>query len=95
MSEGVQHHIEVRLLDADGESVAPFRTLPVQFAASGPGRPLSANIALFMLGLRLPDIGDYAFHQMWNGMEIGRIPLYVLRGTPEQFGRGEPGLPSR
>lgn len=80
IAEAGTKHLEVRLIDADGNDVLPKNIegdMPFEEPDAGTG---TVNVIINFLGLKFEKYGDYAFHVTFDGMEIARLPLVV--GAP-------------
>ncbi len=78
-----EHRLRIELIDSDGVQVHPeitglFTPLVRQ---EYPHRPVGVGMALTFLQLRLPQYGDYAFHILVDDLELGTLPLYIVRPT--------------
>lgn len=84
LAEGSAHHLEIKLVDADEHSVLPALTTELHFGATGPGNPLRAQVVMgFGPGtLRVPELGDYAFTFLVDGVSQGRVPVSVREPLP-------------
>ena len=84
-------HYEQLLVDAERYGTLEGVTLlgpiemPLRFTALGPDRPLYAPFQLEIVGLVVPDIGDFEFNLFIAGTHMGSVELYV-RNAPEVTG---------
>lgn len=82
-SEGLTHAGRLRVLDDDGEAIAPEINLPgIQLTMNAYGRPMRHNMIMRINGLRIPRPGDYVFELSIDGTRVGETPLYVTDITP-------------
>ena len=58
--------------------------IPVRLTPQGPGRPLRAQLIARLQGMTFPHFGDFEFHVLVDGREIGTIPVYIVRRLPEE-----------
>ena len=76
--DGSEHEFEIRLVNESGQSVMDGPTiLPVRFIASGPDYPLRAELAIELVGIKLPGLGDYEFQFWTKGAYVAGIELRV------------------
>lgn len=81
IAEGAQHQVMIRIVDEDGNEVAPMAGVGTRFRPHAPGRPLSAN-GIINLQIGVPREGDYMFEIHVDGAVIGEIPFYVVPVPP-------------
>jgi hypothetical protein len=77
VAEAGTKHLEVRLIDADGNDVLPQKIegdTPFAEPDAGSG---TVNVIVNFLGLKFEKYGDYAFHVTFDRTEIARLPLAV------------------
>ena len=79
-SEGAKHNIEIRLVDADGNSI-PGLTMKgeIQFVDIGPASAgmMHAQAVINLIGVTFPYAGDYHFDIFIDKHHIGGVPLHV------------------
>jgi len=74
---GLTHHLEVRLVDADGHELARIEG-DIQTAPSEPsGREVGVNMVINMANPRFEAAGDFAFDIMMNNQFQKSLPLRV------------------
>src|SRR5881296_2833660 len=74
---GRAHHLEVKLIDADGGELAKIEG-DLEAAATGqPGRPVSVNVVINLANTRFEKAGDYAVEIMMNNTHQKSLPLRV------------------
>lgn len=84
VTEGTEHHLEMRLTDADGKDVAPRVPIPLKFIPTGPRLPLRARVIATLGGLAVADVGEFAFHFFVNNRRLGELPLHVIAAPPKE-----------
>lgn len=75
LSEGSEHTLLVKLVDADGNEVLNSE-LPLKFSPT-PRRELSSNFVLALFGVPLPHTGEYAFDLFVDQQLKGSVPFFV------------------
>ncbi|MDP9201738.1 MAG: hypothetical protein M3P26_07375 [Gemmatimonadota bacterium] len=80
LPEGSDHELEIRVVNADGGELARA-TIPMKFSPTLQKR-LEAPFAIGMVGMNVPDVGDYAFHLFVDGQHRGAVPLQVVPAPP-------------
>ncbi len=84
-TEQGNHHLEVRLIDADGGQL--FRAEgPLQVPPGPPGRPIRPHVVLGLSGVSFARPGDYSFEVMLDGRHLASVPLYVMEAPPRTAG---------
>lgn len=78
--DGAEHTVRLRLLDGNGHPVSgvPFQ-LPATFGSAGPGYGLSTNVAILLVGIPLPGVGDYALEIAVDDVALGTVAFVVAR----------------
>ena len=77
VAEGSDHQMEIRFLTEDGNDAADRGGGPITFQAQGPGRPLLAQVGIPLFGFSVGDLGEYAWHFLIDGAEVGRLDVFV------------------
>ncbi|NOT30606.1 MAG: hypothetical protein HOP15_09195 [Planctomycetes bacterium] len=77
-AEQGEHTITLHLIDEDGKHVIqPLEgRLRVQVT---PNQTATSNLILNLQGLKLPRIGELAFHLQIDGKPAGSLPLYIRK----------------
>lgn len=75
---GQEKHIEIRLVDADGNSVLDVGTATVSVPNAGPGKRARLVTVLNIQNTLLEGYGDYAFVVLVNGDEKATVPLELV-----------------
>src|SRR5947208_16161743 len=79
---GRAHHLEVRLVDADGRELARIEG-DIQTAPTEPtGREVAVNMVINMANSRFEAPGDYALDIMMNNQFQRSLPLRVSEVPP-------------
>lgn len=78
--EGTEHGLEIRMVNQDGVEIFKGQ-LPLRFVLT-PLRTLEANFTIGVVGLALPDVGEYAFHLFVDNVHKGFIPFSVSPAEP-------------
>jgi hypothetical protein len=78
VAEAGTKHLEVRLIDADGNDVLPQNIEGDTPFAKPDTATGTLNVIVNFLGLKFEKYGDYAFHVTFDRTEIARLPLAVL-----------------
>ncbi|MBI4512545.1 MAG: hypothetical protein HY702_00405 [Gemmatimonadetes bacterium] len=82
-AEQGEHHLELRLMDADGSQV--FRAEgPLHVLGGKPGRPVKPHIILGLSGVVFAAAGDYSFEVLIDGQHKKSVPLYVVKAPESQ-----------
>lgn len=76
VTEGTEHVLDLRLVNADGQERFNAQA-PVKFQPVG-GQFLEANFAIGISGLAFIDVEDYAFHILVDGKHLGILPISVV-----------------
>lgn len=79
---GRPHHLEVKLIDADGHELAKLEGQLEAGAGGPPGRPASVNVVINMANTRFEQAGDYSVEILMNNQHQKSLPLHVH--TPQQ-----------
>jgi len=80
VAEGKDHSIRIDLFDQDGRRVLNNPPdLQVQFQERGPGRGLRFQLISELNGLPIPRPGEYEFHIVVDGRDVGSAPLAVVQ----------------
>ncbi len=77
LGEGLTHHAELRVRDADSNVVSETTLGPMQFILNSQGRPMRFQGRVVVGGLALPGDGEYAFEMLIDGSKVGEALLYV------------------
>ena len=77
VTEGTEHKFELRFTDEDAKDMIPRITGDLRFALQGPGREMRANLFLQFGPQLLPDLGDYRFYVLVDGIELASVLLTV------------------
>ncbi len=75
---GQEKQLEIKLLDADGNSVLDVGTAKVRVPNAGPGKRARIVTVLNIQNTVLPSYGDYAFVVLVNGDEKATVPLELV-----------------
>lgn len=76
LTEGTEHELEIRLVNADGADVIRG-SMHLRFVPTGQ-QTVEANFVAGMLGLSLPEEGDYAFHLLVDHQHKGIVSFRVI-----------------
>lgn len=76
---GQEKHVEIRLVDADGNSVLNVGTAKVPVPNAGPGKRARIITVLNIQNTVLESFGDYAFVVLVNGDEKATVPLELVQ----------------
>ena len=81
-----QHYLELRVLDEDGQAIAPFAKIDLQVKIpedlpAGWDVPLLA--AANLRGLPIQKYGRYSFELLVDGMHVKSLPFRFLQGPPK------------
>lgn len=76
-----EHRLRIELIDSDGVQVHPeiMGAFTPVVRQDFPHRPVGVGMALTFQQLRLPQYGDYSFHILVDDLELGTLPLYLVR----------------
>jgi hypothetical protein len=76
-----EHQLRVELVDADGQPFQEPFVLPFtpHINAAYPHREVGIGLTLNYQNLRFDRPGDFGFHILVDGLEIGTLPLYVAQ----------------
>jgi hypothetical protein len=75
------HHLEVRLIDADGGQL--FRAEgPFQVPGGAPGRRVKPHVILGLGGVTFHKPGDYSFEIIVDNQPLTSVPLHVSQRQP-------------
>lgn len=72
------HHLQVRLMDADGNQLFKAEG-PLQVPSAAPGRHTRPHIIMGLNGITFAKPGDYSFEVMVDDHHLKSIPLHLLR----------------
>ena len=61
IADGLSHQMRLRILDGNGQLIAPDIPLVVNYSLNQYGRPMRHNMLLNIMGLILPGPDDYVF----------------------------------
>lgn len=78
IGEGTEHRVDIDVVDSNGQRVlnpAPFR---IQLVPGGPGRPLTGNSNIKIVGARFNSFDDYQFRIWGKGQCLGTAELIVM-----------------
>ena len=76
---GRKKHIEMELVDADGNQIAPKLEIDIQVAKPAKNFDYRRQrIALGMYGMVFPKYGDYAVNWILDGLQIRSVSLKLL-----------------
>ena len=78
------HRLHIQLWDADGRSLQPDIAMEFDIPRNPRHRTrdVFAQLVLNIVGLQLPQPGDYDFHVVVDGRHLKTLPLYVQQGQP-------------
>lgn len=79
---GRPHHLEVRLVDADGAELAKIEGDIQTSGSSVPGREVSVNMVINMANTRFEKPGDYSLDIVMNNQYQKSLPLRVAEMRP-------------
>ncbi|MCA1834500.1 MAG: hypothetical protein ABR548_08935 [Actinomycetota bacterium] len=74
---GRPHHLEVRLINADGGELAKLEGDLEAGATGQPGRPVSVNVVINLANTRFETAGDYSVEVMMNNTHQKSLPLRI------------------
>jgi len=74
---GRSHHLEVRMVDADGGELAKIEGDIATTADAPPGREVNVNMVINMGNTRFEKPGDYSIDVLMNNMYQRSVPLRV------------------
>ena len=77
VSEGEEHNVSVKLVDADGKHVVPPTNGVVKINFMKGQRSSSANVILNIQGLKLESCGEYSIDLAIDGKAMAALPLFV------------------
>lgn len=81
---GLKHHLEVRLVNADGRELAKIEG-DIEASGSGiPGREAAVNMVINLANTRFDDPGDYSIEVLMNNQHMKSLPLRVQQIGPGQ-----------
>lgn len=75
-TERGSHHLDVRLIDADGEQLFKAEG-PIQVPESAPGVAVKPHVIMGLGGVSFKRAGDYSFEVMVDSQHLRSVPLYV------------------
>lgn len=76
-SEGSQHKVSVKFVDADGKHMIPATNGVINIDYSDGRKSASANLILNIQGLKIERFGEYAIDLAVSGENKASLPLYV------------------
>jgi len=82
-TEQGSHHLEVRLMDADGGQLFKAEG-PFQVPGGAPGRPVKPHVILGLGGVTFHKPGDYSFEIMVDNQHLKSVPLYITQSQPSR-----------
>lgn len=74
---GRSHHLEVRLIDADGGELAKLDGALEAGGTAQPGRPVAVNVVINLTNTRFERGGDYSVEILMNDQHQRSLPLHV------------------
>jgi hypothetical protein len=74
---GRGHHLEVRLVDADGGELAKIEGDMEAGGTAQPGRPVSVNVVINLANTRFEKAGDYSVEILMNNQHQKSLPLRI------------------
>lgn len=77
VSEGSEHSVSVKLIDADGKHVVPATSGVINVQYPEGQRSASANVILNIHGLRLEIFGEHSIDLAIGGKSVASLPLFV------------------
>ena len=86
-TEGLEHKLRLKLVNADGDDVLPQLSKmegDIKFGDIGPasvGR-IQAQVAMELGGVKFEYEGDYRFDLFIDGQRLGGVPFHVMK-TPK------------
>lgn len=88
------HKLDIQFWDADGNVLPP--QLSAEFNAprhrQHPARDVFLQLVFNIVGLQLPQPGEYDFHVVVDGQHLKTLPLYAQQGQP---GLHSPPIPGQ
>jgi hypothetical protein len=79
---GRAHHLEVKLIDADGGELAKIEGDLEAGATGQPGRPVAVNVVINLANTRFEKAGDYGVEIMMNNQHQKSLPLRIQIAAP-------------
>lgn len=76
------HHLEVRMVDADGHELAKIEGDIQTGADAPPGREVAVNMVINMANSRFENPGDYSLDIVMNNQYQKSLPIRVSQVTP-------------
>jgi hypothetical protein len=85
-SEGVDHDIQIVIVDQDGNELSRLPKRKARFSRTMPGTSgdLRAQIVLWVEGLRFPSYGTFRFDVLVDDRYIGGRSLFVVQQQSDE-----------
>lgn len=81
VAEGSEHEIAVKVVSEDGDEINSVQMGRHDLQPAGPGRPLTVQAIVPVIGLELPKIVDCEFEIHVDGASIGSVPCSVIQAS--------------
>jgi hypothetical protein len=78
-SEGGEHNVSVKFIDADGKHIIPATNGVINIDYSGGQKSSSANLILNIQGLKVEKFGEYSIDLAVSGKNMASLPLFVRK----------------
>jgi len=77
VADGSRHTVLLHFVSEDGDIVWQSPPSDIELRPRGPGYPMTANLAVSLTPLAIPDFGDYAFKLLIDDEPLATVSLAV------------------
>ena len=77
VADGSRHTVQLHFVSEDGGIVWQSPPSDIELRPRGPGYPMTANLAVTLSPLAIPEFGDYAFELLIDNEALATVSLAV------------------